>query len=167
MENIQAIPRAGSSHNPDPLPISAKWRDRHNRVQGNALSNLVWIITFLMLQSSCEWPGPSSIHITAVEFRFVPARVEWPPFAPVRLVIRNQGYQRHVFHSPELLGPDAPVTWHQPKIALQEANAVVLDPGQSIEFTVSFSSGVFPFRCWIKGHTGMEGVIIVQLPSST
>lgn len=147
--------------------ISAKWHDRQNRASGEALSNLVWIITFLVLPSSCEWSGPPAIHITAEEFRFVPARIEWPPLHPVRLVIRNQGHQRHVFQSPELLGPDAPLTWHQPKIALQETNAVVLEPGQSVEFTVSFSSGVFPFRCWIKGHAGMEGVIIVQPPSST
>jgi uncharacterized cupredoxin-like copper-binding protein len=51
-------------------------------------------------------------------------------------------------------------------VALQEVNAIVLEPGQSIELHVGLSPGLYPFRCWIKGHTGMEGTILVKDLSS-
>jgi uncharacterized cupredoxin-like copper-binding protein len=65
-----------------------------------------------------------------------------------------------------LFGPAAAVIWHQPRVELKEANAIVLEPGQSVELSLSLSSGLYPFRCWIKGHTGMEGTILVKGLSS-
>jgi uncharacterized cupredoxin-like copper-binding protein len=67
-----------------------------------------------------------------------------------------------VFHSPELLDPEAAIIWHQPRAIPQEVHALVLEPGQSIELYISLSPGLYPFRCWIKGHVGMEGMILVK-----
>ena len=134
-----------------------------------ASPGLGWIIgclPCLVLQGSCEWDGSSTIMVTAEEFRFHPTRIEWVSDQPLRLLIRNQGRERHVFHSPELFGPEPAVLWHQPKVVLQEANTVVLEPGQSIELSFTASAGLYPFRCWIKGHTGMEGTILVKDRSS-
>jgi hypothetical protein len=86
--------------------------------------------------------------VTGEGFRFNPARIEWVSDQPLRLLIWNHGREGHVFHSPELFGPEAGVLWHQPKVALQEANAVVLQPGQSIELSFTASAGLYPFRCW-------------------
>ena len=135
--------------------------DLQRRVRGNARRSLLWVIGLLALQSSCGWFEPSAIVITAEEFRFTPAQIEWPAGHPLRLLIRNQGRERHVFHSPELFGPEAAVTWHQPMVELQEAHAIVLEPGQTVELHIALSPGLYPFRCWIKGHTGMEGAIFV------
>ena len=140
--------------------------DPQSGLRGRRRHTLLWVIGVLTLQASCGWFGPSTIVITAEEFRFTPTRIEWPPYRPLRLLIRNQGRERHVFHSPELLGPAATVTWHQPMVALQDTNAIVLEPGQSVELFFTLSPGLYPFRCWIKGHTGMEGTIITKgLPS--
>lgn len=134
---------------------SSRFRERH---RGHCL----WILVVLALQTSCEWFGPPTFHITAEEFRFTPSNIEWPPFHPVRLLIRNQGREPHVFHSPLLFGPEATVTWHQPKMAVGDTNAILLKPGQSVELTLALAPGMYPFRCWIKGHTGMEGTISVK-----
>jgi len=130
--------------------------------RGRSRNVVLWAFGCLVLQSSCGWFGPPTIVITAEEFRFTPTRIEWSPDQPVRLLIRNQGKERHVFHSPELFGPESAVTWHQPMVTLQEANAILLEPGQSIELSLTLSSGLYPFRCWIKGHSGMEGTIFVK-----
>lgn len=129
-------------------------------------AGLWWVLGALALQCSCGWVGPPTILIIAEEFRFIPTRIELASDEPLRLLIRNQGRERHVFHSPELFGPSAAVTWQQPKAVLQEANALVLEPGQSVELSVSLSPGLYPFRCWIKGHSGMEGMIVVKNRSS-
>ena len=151
------------------LMKSGKWISRQRWIRRKAGPRLGWIIgclSCLVLQGSCEWGGSSTIIVTAEEFRFNPTRIEWVSDQPLRLLIRNQGRERHVFHSRELFGPEAGVLWHQPKVALQEANAVVLEPGQSIELSFTASAGLYPFRCWIKGHTGMEGTILVKDRSS-
>ncbi|MDR4459515.1 MAG: hypothetical protein MRJ67_03200 [Nitrospirales bacterium] len=143
-----------------------QWSYLQRWFRWHACPNLLWVIGFLALQGSCGWGGSSTIILTAEEFRFHPTRIEWVSDQPLRLLIRNQGRERHVFHSQELFGPESGVLWHQPKVALQEANAVVLEPGQSIELSFTPSAGFYPFRCWIKGHTGMEGTILVKDLSS-
>ena len=143
-----------------------KWISLQRWFRWNARPRLLWIIGFLSIQGSCEWGGSSTIIVTAEEFRFSPTRIEWVFDQPLRLLIRNQGRERHVFHSQELFGPEADVLWHQPRVVLQEANAVVLEPGQSIELSFTASAGLYPFRCWIKGHSGMEGTILIKGLSS-
>jgi hypothetical protein len=145
--------------------IFGKWIDRQAGLSRRWGGHL-WVVGVLAFQSSCGWFEPPAVVITAEEFRFIPTRIEWAPDSPLRLLIRNQGHERHVFHSPELFGPAAAVIWHQPRVELKEANAIVLEPGQSVELSLSLSSGLYPFRCWIKGHTGMEGTILVKGLSS-
>lgn len=143
-----------------------KWSGRQIWLSRRCRSSQLWVIGLLALQASCGWFEPPTIVIIAEEFRFTPTRIEWSAGHPLRLLIRNQGRERHVFHSQELFGPQAAVTWHQPMVELQEANAIVLEPGQSVELHVALSPGFYPFRCWIKGHTGMEGTILVTGLSS-
>ena len=145
--------------------IVGKWIDRQAGFKRKR-AGLLWVLGALALQFSCGWFEPPTIVIIAEEFRFIPARIELAPDEPLRLLIRNQGRERHVFHSPELFGPAAAVRWQQPRVALQEANAIVLEPGQSIELSLTLSPGLYPFRCWIKGHNGMEGTILVKGLSS-
>jgi plastocyanin len=143
-----------------------KWSGRQIRLSRRRRSGRLWVLGLLILQSSCGWGEPPAIVITAEEFRFTPTRIEWSAGHPLRLLIRNQGRERHVFHSQELFGPESAVTWHEPMVALQEAHAIVLEPGQSVELHVALPPGLYPFRCWIKGHTGMEGAILVKGISS-
>lgn len=148
------------------LMILGKWTTRPPWVRGRGRSAFLWGIALFALQSSCGWFESPIVVITAEEFRFTPTRIEWPPDHPLHLLIRNQGRERHVFHSPELFGPEAAVTWHQPMVAVQESNVIVLEPGRWIDLYLTLSPGLYPFRCWIKGHTGMEGTILVKGPSS-
>jgi hypothetical protein len=124
------------------LVIFEKWTHLQRRLRGNARHSLLWVICFLALQASCKLDGSSTIIVTAEEFRFIPTRIEWVPDRPLRFLIRNQGRERHVFHSVELFGPEANVLWHQPMLTLQESNAIVLEPGQSIELFFTASPGL-------------------------
>ncbi len=47
-------------------------------------------------------------------------------------------------------------------VRLKKERVVRLGPGESIKFVVRLPPGTYPFRCWIKGHTGMEGTIQVS-----
>ncbi len=127
----------------------------------NVPRRLLWILAALSLLHACGGDA-STVVITAEEFRFSPARVEWTFDRSLHLIIRNQGRERHVFQSPGLFGAEGHVIWHQPKVTPQEAHSIVLDPGKSIELHFTLSPGLYPFRCWVKGHTGMEGVIMVK-----
>ena len=142
--------------------ICGKKPSRRSCLNESCRNTLPWVIGLLALQSSCGWVGPPTIVITAEEFRFTPTRIEWSSDRPLRLLIRNQGHERHVFHSQELFGTAASVTWHHSVVSLQEANAIVLEPGQWIELSFALSPGLYSFRCWVKGHAGMEGTIVVK-----
>jgi uncharacterized cupredoxin-like copper-binding protein len=122
-------------------------------------------ILFLGLSlGACEWTGESTLTVTAEEFRFTPQHVTAPAHVPMTLVIRNQGRERHVFQSPELFlkGTFGNRPGHPD--GRQQADTLVLDPGQSVEVMVELPPGLYPFRCWIKGHSGMEGMIMVHPP---
>ena len=143
-----------------------KWIDLQRWFRWNVPLSLLGVISLLLLQGSCDWGGSPTIIVTAEEFRFTPTRIEGTSDLPLRLLIRNQGSERHVLHSQKLFEPETNVLWHQPMPALQEVNAIVLDPGQAIELFFTASPGLYPFRCWIKGHTGMEGMILIKGLSS-
>ena len=55
--------------------------------------------------SACDAEVPT-VTITAEEFRFSPKRLELPAHQIVRLILRNQGHERHVFQSPILTRKD-------------------------------------------------------------
>jgi uncharacterized cupredoxin-like copper-binding protein len=129
---------------------------------GVSWKSLLLLISLFAVQGSCGEGGGGTITITAEEFRFTPKRIQWTAGRPLRLLLRNQGRERHVFHSPELFEKGKSLEWVGGMVAVQQNNAVMLEPGQSIELKVELLPGLYPFRCWIKGHAGMEGVIVVN-----
>jgi uncharacterized cupredoxin-like copper-binding protein len=116
---------------------------------------------------ACEWTGEHTLTVRAEEFRFTPRQVMAPAHLPFTLVIRNQGRERHVFQSPELFFKNKFGNRPGHLDGGHPADTLVLDPGQSVEVMVELSPGLYPFRCWIKGHTGMEGVIMVHRPEDS
>ncbi len=116
----------------------------------------------MVLQGSCEWTGSEKVTITAEDFRFTPNQVQVRPDQPFTLTLRNLSRERHVFQSPRLFGKAGiypGVSSLKPE--QQQGDALILEPGSLIEVVMNLPSGVYPFRCWIKGHAGMEGALLV------
>lgn len=103
-----------------------------------------------------------TIEITAQEFRFVPSFLEVIEGQRLRFILRNQGNEPHTFHAPLFLASAHRVQWLSEPPSLQAGKAIVLHPGETVKFSLEPQAGVYVFRCWIKGHAGMEGVIVVK-----
>ena len=110
---------------------------------------------------SCD-TGLSSATITAEEFRFTPNLVKLPAGQNVRLIVRNQGRERHVFQSPILALKD--VRWPEEDGGRQGTgeSGIPIPPGRRIELSFVLPEGLYPFRCRIKGHMGMEGTLVLE-----
>ncbi len=111
---------------------------------------------------SCEWSGPESVTVTAEEFRFTPAHIQVRPNDPFTLILRNQGRERHVFHSPLLIGERSPSAGSPDPQRVQSGGGIMLEAGESIKFQLVVGPGLYPFRCLLKGHSGMKGIIVAQ-----
>lgn len=121
------------------------------------LGSWLCVMTF----SSCDTDF-SSVTITAEEFRFTPNLVRLPPRQIVQLIVRNQGREPHVFQSPILALRDVRFSGQPWGDHVKGKDGIVIHPGKRIELLVALSEGMYPFRCRIKGHKGMEGTLVVQ-----
>ena len=126
---------------------------------------LIAICIASSLVSSCEIRG-HTVRIAAHEFKFSPDRIELPAGQSIQIILRNQGRELHVFHAPFLNDPSVRFSWRTQQTSLQAGGAIRLPPGGSAAFAVVFPPGIYPFRCWIRGHAGMEGSLIVKDNSS-
>lgn len=111
--------------------------------------------------SSCETGFPSAT-ITAEEFRFTPNLVKLPARQVVRLIVRNQGSERHVFQSPILARKDVFIDRISLAGPWKSTDGIQIQPGEQIEFSLKLPEGLYPFRCQIRGHKGMEGTLVVE-----
>jgi len=104
--------------------------------------------------TSCSDTATQTVTIVAQDFRFVPAEVRVSADRPVRLAIRNEGREPHIFASPllALARPAIPASLEVP-------------PGKTAEVELRLPAGTYAFRCARRGHAGMEGLLIAE-PSS-
>ncbi|UCE63403.1 MAG: hypothetical protein JSU59_11160 [Nitrospirota bacterium] len=134
-----------------------KKRNTHKEVSGLLILAL-WICGIPL--SSCD-TAFSSATITAEEFRFSPNLVKLPALQKVRLIVRNQGRERHVFQSPILALKDVRFDKNSLVGPWKSADGIPLQPGKRIELSLVLPEGLYPFRCLIRGHKGMEGTLMV------
>ncbi len=124
----------------------------------------IGLLGLFAFPSSCEWVGEPTITITAQEYRFSPSILHAPPNESLRVIVKNLGREPHVFQSPGLLSLTDLGTSNYEQVEQKQGHAVIIHPDQSIEFQVQLPPGSYSFRCWIKGHQGMEGRIVVESP---
>jgi uncharacterized cupredoxin-like copper-binding protein len=109
-------------------------------------------VLLLVLAIGCDFKE-QTIEIIAEDFRFTPAELRLSAQRPIRLMIANQGRERHEFTSPLLahqLGGSG------------GACSVPLSPTQKAEIVIRAQPGVCLFSCAIRGHAGMSGTIVVE-----
>ena len=105
-------------------------------------------IALFLLSAACD-SSQQAVNIVAEDFRFTPAEVRLPAGRPIRLIVLNEGRERHEFKSPLL--PQAGA-----------GNGLPVLPNQKAEAVLRTMPGVYPFYCAIPGHAGMSGTIIVE-----
>ena len=134
----------------------------HHRYRvGRVLGSLIGCLFWSMLFSSCD-VASTTVSITAEEFRFSPHTFELPAHQLVRLIVRNRGRERHVFQSRILTHKTVRLFESASRGQWGGGDAIPLEPGEQVELSIELSPGLYPFRCWIRGHAGMEGMLIVQ-----
>ncbi len=102
------------------------------------------------------------VQIVVDDFRFSPARVDVQAGQPIHIVVRNQGRETHRFQSGLLAGPYVEVVSDAVEPAGSFEQGVPLASGQRIELMLTLPPGIYHFRCPIKGHRGMRGMIVVS-----
>ena len=107
------------------------------------------------------------VTIVVDDFRFSPARVDLRAGQPMHLVVRNQGRETHQFQSILVAQHRVEVVSDSGEQAGSLEQGVPLAPGQRLELVLTLPPGVYHFRCPVKGHRGMQGMIVVQTPART
>jgi uncharacterized cupredoxin-like copper-binding protein len=103
--------------------------------------------------AACE-PREQEVRLAAQDFRFTPSMIRVHADLPVRLTILNEGREPHEFASPLLT--DSRVR------LLSTPESFRVPPGRSITILFQAPPGAYPFKCRVRGHPGMEGMVIVE-----
>ena len=137
--------------------IADKKPNTHEMISGLMVMG-IWL--GVMTFSACD-NGVFSATITVEEFRFTPHLVKLPAHQVVRLIIRNQGRERHVFQTRILTHQS--IRWSEDTLPeqWQAGKGILIKPGQHVEFSLELVPGLYPFWCGIRGHKGMEGTLMV------
>lgn len=135
------------------------WDCRMKWVRWVWFSISVWGIAGIV---SCDSWSTNTVVISAEEFRFDPKFIDWPSLGPVHVILKNRGRERHVFQSPSMFSAGEFEGDLEETVRFKQERAIMLEPGGRVEFVVRLPPGTYPFRCWVKGHTGMEGTIQVS-----
>jgi plastocyanin len=101
----------------------------------------------------CE-PREQEVRLAAQDFRFSPGTIHVRADAPVLFTIVNEGREPHEFASPLLT--DARVR------LLAAPESLRVPPGRSITVHFHAPPGIYPFKCRVQGHPGMDGTVIVE-----
>ena len=116
---------------------------------------------FLLSLGACA-SEYQEVKIVVDDFRFSPTRVDVRAGQSVHLVVRNQGRETHRFQSPLFAQPRVEVVADSGWQINSLENGVPLASGQRLELVMTLPPGIYHFRCPIKGHRGMQGMIVVS-----
>ena len=120
-----------------------------------------FLAVLVFLVGACS-AGYQDVTIVVDDFRFSPVRVDVRAGQSVRLVVRNQGRETHRFQTTFSAQTRAPVVSAAGPQADSLEQGMPLAPGQRLELVLTLPPGVYHFRCPIKGHRGMQGMIVVS-----
>ena len=126
---------------------------------------MVRCFTFLLLSLGACSSGYQEVKIVVDDFRFSPVRIDLQAGQSVHLVVRNQGRELHRFQSTLLSLPRVTVVSYDGRQPDPFEHGFSLAPGQRLELFLVIPPGVYHFRCPVKGHRGMKGMIVVQKTS--
>ena len=123
------------------------------------------LLGFLLLGIGACSSEDQEVWITLDDFRVTPTRVDVTAGQSVHLVVRNQGREPHRFQSTMFSLRGGAVVGGEGETVEQLERGLLLAPGQRVEAVLTLLPGLYHFRCPIRGHQGMNGIIVVQEPA--
>ena len=154
------VPGTNASTPPDlPLQTGGKRLYSKLRVRGDSFIRCFLFLVFVLAACSSEY---QDVTIVIDDFRFSPARFDVQAGQPMHLVVRNQGRETHRFQTTFSAQHRVRVVSESGPQAGSLEQGMSLAPGQRLELDLTLPPGVYHFRCPIKGHRGMQGMIVVS-----
>lgn len=120
---------------------------------------LALFVLLFLVKCSSEY---QDVKIIIEDFRFRPSLVHLYAEQPIRLTIKNQGHESHKFEGKFFPSPQINVLRKPGSVFYEIEEVRLLPPGESIEVVLFLPPGSFNFRCPIRGHRGMNGMLVVE-----
>ena len=118
---------------------------------------LLWTVSLL---DACD-SSVQDVRLAVQDFRFDPQEVRLHAARPIRLVVVNEGREPHEFTGPFLTDPRVRLLAAEPA-DVRGQGTFKIAPGRSLRLTFLAPAGTYLFRCKIRGHAGMAGMMIVD-----
>lgn len=125
--------------------------------RGSALLFFIFLLLGLM-NGGCD--RTPIVSLTAEDFRFTPEVVRISPASTLMLTVYNAGREVHEFDSPVLLYRAKVPASHLPERS--SGSGIHIEPGTSVQFTMTPPPGTYLYMCRRKGHANMTGTLIVE-----
>lgn len=134
------------------------------RLSHQGLRDRIFLLTLAVLSlffglTSCEEQDVQDIRIAAQDFRFQPASFSLKAHEPVRITLVNEGRTVHEFTSRLFTDPQTQMGTLEHPLSLSSQGVIQVKPGQQARITFQAAAGTYFFRCRIKGHKGMDGML--------
>ncbi len=127
------------------------------------LSLLVLVVSFFLFHLiACEEQPYQDIQIAAQDFRFQPSSFSLHAAEPIRITLVNEGRTMHEFTSRLFTDPQSQIHRIESPQSLSPEGVIQLKPGQHATITFQAAAGTYFFRCRVKGHKGMDGMVTLQ-----
>ena len=118
--------------------------------------------------ASADWSKQETVTVTMSDFAYTPASLVFREGIPTRLVIENQGSQKHYFTAEDFFRAIAARKVQSNtdgEIKAPYFTAIEVYPGRSLDlYFVPVTRGAYPLHCTIPGHSelGMRGEIRIE-----
>jgi uncharacterized cupredoxin-like copper-binding protein len=118
--------------------------------------------------ASADWSKQETVTVTMSDFAYTPESLVFREGVPTRLVIENQGSQKHYFTAEDFFRAIATRKVQSNtdgEIKAPYFTAIEVYPGRSLDlYFVPVTRGTYPLRCTIPGHAelGMRGEIRIE-----
>ena len=118
--------------------------------------------------ASADWSKQETVTVAMSEFAYAPETLVFREGVPIRLVIENQGSQKHYFTAEDFFRAIATRKVQSNtdgEIKAPYFTAIEVYPGRSLDlYFVPITRGAYPLHCTIPGHSelGMRGEIRIE-----
>jgi uncharacterized cupredoxin-like copper-binding protein len=114
----------------------------------------------LLLAATPSKPGPVSVEVVMVDYRFIPDHLTFQHGVHYRLHLENHGSETHEFTAPTFF---ATATIGNPGVLSNEHSEVLMQPGDKKDvFLTPRTPGTYDLRCADHDWYGMVGGITVK-----
>ncbi len=108
---------------------------------------------------AADWSKMETTTVTMTDFAFNPATLSFRQGIPYKLIIKNEGTQKHYFTAEDFFRAIATRKLQSNSDGEVKApyfSAIEVYPGRSLDlYFIAVKTGNYPLDCTIEGHAGM------------